>query len=87
MSAPQNRNPESDEIQSCYPFLLKQIHAIEPQIICALELSQLKPFSKRTPRFQLSVGNSTKFRDHGIPYLSPAYLLRNPERKREVWEI
>ena len=33
---PQNRNPEPEEIQNCYPFLLKQIHAIQPQIICAL---------------------------------------------------
>src|SRR4030067_2923137 len=33
---PQNRNPEPEEIQNCYPFLLRQIHAIQPQIICAL---------------------------------------------------
>src|SRR4030043_576232 len=33
---PQNRNPEPDEIECCNPFLLKQINAIQPQIICAL---------------------------------------------------
>ena len=33
---PQNRNPEPDEIQACHPFLLKQIEAIQPKIICAL---------------------------------------------------
>src|SRR4030066_1794965 len=33
---PQNRNPEPDEIQSCHPFLMKQIRVIQPEIICAL---------------------------------------------------
>ena len=84
---PQNRNPEPDEIQSCYPFLMKQIKAIQPRIICALGSfaahtllqTDAKITSLRGRVFDLS----------GIqvfPTYHPAFLLRNPERKREVWE-
>jgi DNA polymerase len=84
---PQNRNPEPDEIQSCYPFLMKQIKAIQPRIICALGSfaahtllqTDAKITSLRARIFDLA----------GIqvfPTYHPAFLLRNPERKREVWE-
>lgn len=84
---PQNRNPEPDEIQSCYPFLMKQIQTIQPKIICALGTfaahtllqTDAKITSLRGRVFDLS----------GIqvfPTYHPAFLLRNPERKREVWE-
>ncbi len=84
---PQNRNPEPDEILSCNPFLTKQITVIQPEIICALGT-----FSAQT-----LLGTETKitalrgklFDLEGItviPTYHPAFLLRNPERKREVWE-
>ena len=84
---PQNRNPEPDEIQSCQPFLLHQIHTIRPDIICALGTfaaqtlleTDGKITSLRGKVFDL---NGIKV----IPTYHPAYLLRNPERKREVWE-
>ncbi len=84
---PQNRNPEADEILSCNPFLVKQITVIQPKIICALGT-----FSAQT-----LLGTETKITAlrgklydlEGItliPTYHPAFLLRNPERKREVWE-
>jgi len=84
---PQNRNPEPDEIQTCYPFLLRQIHAIQPQIICALGTFAAQTLLKTDAKITTLRG---KFYDFSgikiLPTYHPAYLLRNPERKREVWE-
>jgi uracil-DNA glycosylase family 4 len=84
---PQNRNPEPDEIQSCHPFLLKQIRVIQPKIICALGTFSAQTLLKTGAKITALRG---KFFDiEGIkvmPTYHPAFLLRNPERKREVWE-
>jgi uracil-DNA glycosylase len=84
---PQNRNPEPDEIQSCHPFLMKQIGVIQPKIICALGTFSAQTLLKTDTKITALRG---KFFDlEGIkvmPTYHPAFLLRNPERKREVWE-
>ncbi len=84
---PQNRNPELDEIQSCHPFLMKQISVIQPKIICALGTFSAQTLLKTDTKITALRG---KFFDlEGIkvmPTYHPAFLLRNPERKREVWE-
>jgi uracil-DNA glycosylase family 4 len=84
---PNNRNPEADEIAACEPFLQKQLGVIRPQIICALgkfaaqTLLRTKiPITKLRGRFHSY---------HGIklmPTFHPAYLLRNPNDKKLVWE-
>jgi DNA polymerase len=84
---PGNRNPEPDEIASCEPFLIGQLRAIKPKLICALGnfaaqilLRTKEPISKLRGRFHSY---------HGIPVLPtfhPAYLLRNPYEKKTVWE-
>ncbi len=84
---PQNRNPEPDEIESCYPFLLRQIRAIRPKMIVALGKVAAQTLLKTDTTITALRG---KFFDlpgiKVIPTYHPAYLLRNPERKREVWE-
>jgi len=84
---PQNRNPEPDEIQSCNPFLTKQISAIQPKIICALGTFSAQTLLKTNAKITALRG---KFYDlegiKVIPTYHPAFLLRNPEKKREVWE-
>ena len=84
---PQNRNPEPDEIQSCHPFLQKQIQSIQPQIICALGTFAAQTLLNTDAKITALRG---RFFDLGgikvLPTYHPAYLLRNPERKREVWE-
>ena len=84
---PQNRNPEPDEIQSCNPFLMKQIRVIQPKIICALGTFSAQTLLKTDTKITALRG---KFFDlegiKVIPTYHPAFLLRNPERKREVWE-
>jgi uracil-DNA glycosylase family 4 len=84
---PQNRNPEPDEIQSCHPFLMKQIRVIQPKIICALGTFSAQTLLKTDIKITALRG---RFYDlegiKVIPTYHPAFLLRNPERKRDVWE-
>jgi DNA polymerase len=84
---PQNRNPEPDEVATCEPFLFQQIDIIKPKVIVALGkfgaqtlLRTLEPISKIRGRVFEYRGSKL------IPTFHPAYLLRNPSSKREVWE-
>jgi DNA polymerase len=84
---PQNRNPEPDEIESCYPFLVKQIQSIQPDAICALGTFAAQTILRTGAKITTLRGRI--FDLEGIkvfPTYHPAYLLRNPEQKREVWE-
>ena len=84
---PQNRNPEPDEIEACHPFVLRQIQAIRPKIICALGTFAAQTLLKTSAKITALRGKL--FDLDGIkviPTYHPAYLLRNPEKKRETWE-
>lgn len=84
---PQNRNPEPDEIESCYPFLFKQIQAIRPRIICALGTFSAQTLLRTDVKITALRGKAYDFSGIQLfPTYHPAYLLRNPEKKREVWE-
>lgn len=84
---PDNRNPDPDEIMSCQPFLERQIDMIQPQVIVGLGkfagqwlLKTAEPISRIRGR----VGDYKGIRV--IPTYHPAYLLRTPSAKKEVWE-
>ena len=84
---PENRNPEPDEVETCEPFLFRQIDIIKPKVIVALGkfgaqtlLRTLDPISRLRGRVFDYRGAKL------IPTFHPAYLLRNPSSKREVWE-
>jgi uracil-DNA glycosylase family 4 len=84
---PQNRNPEPDEVNTCNPFLFRQIDIIKPKVIVALGkfaaqtlLETLEPISRLRGRVYDYRGAKL------IPTFHPAYLLREPASKREVWE-
>ena len=84
---PQNRNPEPDEIESCSPFLLKQIEAIQPKIICALGAFAAQTLLKTETKITALRGKHYDLAGIKVfPTYHPAFLLRNPERKRDVWE-
>ncbi|MBM4305568.1 MAG: uracil-DNA glycosylase [Deltaproteobacteria bacterium] len=84
---PQNRNPEPDEIESCHPFLLKQIQTIRPHIICALGTFAAQTLLRTDAKITALRGKVYDFAGIQLfPTYHPAYLLRNPEKKREVWE-
>jgi len=84
---PQNRNPLPDEIDTCLPFLERQLDAIQPTFIVALGKVAAQTLLGTDQAISRLRG---KFYDyHGIrllPTYHPAYLLRSPEKKRDVWE-
>jgi len=84
---PNNRNPEPDEIAACLPFLEKQIDAIGPKVLVALGNVAAKTLLKTDTGIMKLRGSWREYR--GIPLMPtfhPAYLLRNAEDKRLVWE-
>jgi uracil-DNA glycosylase family 4 len=84
---PGNRNPEPDEIAECEPFLVRQIQSVRPKVIVALGtfaahalLHTDAPISRLRGTFHEYQGAKL------LPTFHPAYLLRSPDRKRDVWE-
>jgi uracil-DNA glycosylase len=84
---PGNRNPEPDEILACSPFLNRQIASIQPEFICALGAFAAQTLLKTTHPISKLRG---QFHDYNgirlLPTFHPSYLLRSPDKKREVWE-
>jgi len=84
---PQNRNPEPDEIDTCEPFLFRQIDLIKPKVIVALGKFGAQTLLRTEEPISRLRGRVFDFRGAKlIPTFHPAYLLRNPASKREVWE-
>ena len=84
---PNNRNPEPDEIKACEPFLIKQLDAIKPKIICALGTFAAQTLLETDERISRLRGKFIPYRNSRlIATFHPAFLLRNPQRKRDVWE-
>jgi DNA polymerase len=84
---PGNRNPEPDEVEQCEPFLFRQIDAIRPKVIVALGKFAAQCLLKTETPITKIRGREFAYRDAVlIPTYHPAYLLRNPSAKRDVWE-
>jgi len=84
---PGNRNPEQDEVNTCEPFLYRQIDIIKPKVIVALGTFAAKALLQSTDPISRLRGRTYDYRGAKlIPTFHPAYLLRNPSSKREVWE-
>jgi uracil-DNA glycosylase len=84
---PQNRNPEPDEVLACHPFLEKQIAAIQPKVIVGLGKFGAQWLLKTAEPITRLRGRIGQFQGITVmPTYHPAYLLRNPEAKKEVWE-
>jgi uracil-DNA glycosylase len=93
---PGNRNPERDEIETCSPFLRRQIEIIRPRVICALGsfaaqmlLATGQKISQLRGRFHplpMVFSDGTPSEIMVMPTFHPAYLLRNAGDKKRVWE-
>ena len=84
---PQNRTPLPDEIANCLPYLLSQIELVQPKIIVALGATAVRALLNVQLGITKMRGHWYTFRDIPImPTFHPAYLLRNPPAKKEVWE-
>lgn len=84
---PNNRNPEPDEVASCMPFLEEQIRLISPRVIVTLGtfaaqalLETDEPIGRMRGQWRSARGVRV------MPTFHPAFLLRSPDRKKDVWE-
>jgi uracil-DNA glycosylase len=84
---PENRNPEPDEVETCEPFLFRQIDVIKPKVIVALGTFATRALLRTQDPISRLRGRVYDFRGAKlIPTFHPAFLLRSPDRKRDVWD-
>jgi uracil-DNA glycosylase len=84
---PENRLPEKDEITTCSPFLLRQLAAIQPKVICCLGACAAQTLLETNQGISRFRGEWFDYRGAKLmATYHPAYLLRNPNAKGEVWK-
>ena len=95
---PSNRNPEPVEVETCNPYLVRQIELIQPKVIIALGsfaaqmlLGTKIGITKLRGEFHACNVAGLRVLPHKkppvvMPTFHPAYLLRNPNAKADVWE-
>jgi uracil-DNA glycosylase len=84
---PENRNPEPDEVDKCEPFLFRQVDTIKPKVIVALGTFAARSLLKTMDPISRLRGRVYDYRGAKlVPTFHPAFLLRNPSCRREVWE-
>jgi uracil-DNA glycosylase family 4 len=84
---PENRQPEEDEVHTCSPFLLRQIDTIAPKVIVCLGAVAAKALLQTNRGISQFRGEWLEFRGRKLlATYHPAYLLRNPPAKSEVWK-
>ena len=84
---PENRQPEEDEVSTCSPFLMRQIDAIAPKVIVCLGAVAAKTLLQTNRGISQFRGEWLEFRGRKLlATYHPAYLLRNPLAKSEVWK-
>lgn len=84
---PENRTPSEDEMEACVPNLIRQIEIIKPKVMVLLGATPVKGLLKSKIGITKLRGNWQFF--SGIPVMPtfhPAFLLRNPPAKKDVWE-
>ncbi|MFH1829409.1 MAG: uracil-DNA glycosylase [Pseudomonadota bacterium] len=84
---PNNRNPEPDEVATCIPFLKKQVEIIKPSVIVCLGSVAAQNLLGTAVNISKLRGKFTEWQ--GIPVMPtyhPAFLLRNANMKKPVWE-
>ncbi len=83
---PENRNPESDELDACRPYIHQQIEIIQPRVIVTLGKFALQSLTGKTYAVSTTRGQWQDFNGIRVmPTYHPAYLLRTPSAKRDVW--
>jgi len=84
---PENRTPEPDEVQTCSPYLLRQIDVINPKVIVCLGAVAAKALLQTTRGITQFRGQWLEWRGRKLmATYHPAYLLRNPPAKADVWK-
>jgi uracil-DNA glycosylase len=84
---PENRLPEPDEIKTCSPFLLRQLDTIAPKVIVCLGACSAQTLLETNRGISHFRGQWLEFRGRKLmATYHPAYLLRNPAAKADVWK-
>ena len=84
---PENRMPEDDEVSTCSPFLLRQLEVISPKVIVCLGAVAAKTLLRTNRGISQFRGQWLDYRGSKLmATYHPAYLLRNPNAKGEVWK-
>jgi len=89
---PENRAPLKDEVDTCFPYLLKQIDLVKPKIILILGATALKHMIKEKKEFSMEEEAGKFFESPDYPGIKlmvlyhPAYLLYDPRKKKNMWE-
>ncbi len=84
---PGNRQPTMEESETCKPFLIREIAVVRPKVIVVLGNTACQNLLETKVGITKLRGNFQDY--HGVkvmPTFHPAYLLRDPRKKREVWE-
>jgi len=84
---PKNRTPQQEEVETCFPYLARQLAVLSPKVICALGASAARTLLGTERAISRLRGKVHAWR--GTPLICtfhPAYLLRNPAQKSAVWE-
>jgi uracil-DNA glycosylase len=83
---PENRNPEPDELDSCRPYIRQQVEIIQPKVIVALGRFALQSLTEKAYGIMSVRGQWLEYLGVKLmPTYHPAYLLRNPSAKKDVW--
>ena len=83
---PENRNPEPDELEACRPYIRRQVELIQPKVIVTLGKFGLQSLTEKA--YSISSVRGSWLEYNGIrvmPTYHPAYLLRTPGAKKDVW--
>lgn len=85
---PENRKPEPSEMAACMPYLQEQLELLAPQVIVALGATAVQGLFGTTEGITRMRGRWKLYggRTPVMPTFHPAFLLRNPAAKREVWD-
>jgi uracil-DNA glycosylase family 4 len=83
---PENRNPEPDELEMCRPYIRTQVELIKPRVIVTLGKFALQSLTGKAS-VSAARGQWTDYEGIRVmPTYHPAYLLRTPSAKRDVWD-
>ena len=84
---PENRQPEKDEVTACSPFLFRQLDVLKPKVIVCLGSTAAQTLLQTNRGISHFRGEWMDFRGYKLlATYHPAYLLRNPGAKGEVWK-
>jgi DNA polymerase len=84
---PQNRTPTPAEAKTCKPFLLREIAIVQPQVLVVLGNTAMKNLLDTKEGITKLRGEFQDYRGIKVmPTFHPAYLLRDPSKKRETWD-